>query len=503
MWLLNNFGAGQTSSGRHVTTSNALTSSSYYACVRNLSEDVGTLPIDLYRKRPDGGRDTVTNKTLSRLLTIAPNQYMTSTVYRQAMMFAVVTWGNAYSEIVRNFRGQVIQLNFIHPSRVSVRKDSGVIWYEVTGEIDGTAVSHRLEFDDMLHIKGPSEDGIIGLTIIQLIAQSVGVALSEQDFNGEFYQNGAVISGVLSHPKTLQVEAQERLRESWKKFSGTGKRHKPLVLEEDMTWTPMGIPPRDAQFIESRHFTVTELARWFRMPPHKIMHLEDATYSNIESQDRQYVTDTLMPWMLRIEQEMNMKLLTEGEVANGLYVEHNAEGRLRGDTVARAAFYRALFNMASISPNEIREKENMNPIEEEEGNSHFMQINLAPIDELPGANDGSQIPDSDEDDDDDEGDDDDGPVPPEGDDDGDQATISILVQDAVNRTCRRAAKMKPHPLDNQDQSAKHQVYLESALDPILMAFGKQLAENSQAPGADDYKDPFALHKLIMENLEDA
>jgi HK97 family phage portal protein len=484
-WLVTSLGGGKSSSGVTVNSTNALTVATYYACLRNLSEDLGTVPLFLYETLEPRGREKKKDHPLWQILTLTPNDSMVSTVFRQAMDFAVLSWGNAYAEIVKNRRGNIVALNFIHPSRVKPRMENGVLFYEVHGDVNGRTVNVRLEREEMLHYMGPSEDGIEGLSMIQMAKNTLGVAISEQDFNGEIFANGAVVSGVLSHPKTLDAETHSRLRESWKNFTGTGNRNKPLILEEEMKWTQMGIPPRDAQFIESRNFTVSELARWFRMPPHKLMHLEDATYSNIESQDLQYVNDTLMPWFIRFEQEMTLKLLTEGERARGLFICHKVEGRLRGDAISRATFYRSLFNMGALSPNDIREMENQNPIGPE-GDRYYLQINIAPIEDLPAlaADRGNQAPTDTEE--------------SEVAEEAQSAAQGILVRDAVERVCRRSVKA-----GKQTDSflLSQQEYMRSTLQPIAVAFDKQLDPSFFSTLThDDFRDAGSLYTSTMEMI---
>jgi HK97 family phage portal protein len=224
----------------------------------------------------------------------------------------------------------------------------------------------------MLHILGFTHDGQEGISVLQYAADSLGVALSAQDYGQAFFQNSAQPSGILSHPKTLSQPAQERLRQDWKaRFGQQGTQQDIAVLEEGMAFTPITIPNNQAQFLETRQFQVREICRWFRMPPSKVADLQDAHYSNMEQMALEYIQDTILSWLVRWEQAMKMRLFG---VSSVFFAEHNVMGLLRGDSQARARFYKELFGLGSLTPNEIRGLENFNPVGTE-GDEVFVAAN--------------------------------------------------------------------------------------------------------------------------------
>lgn len=443
--------AGKSAAGVDVTETSAMTLSSYFACVRNLAEDIAALPITTLETDPASNVSLPnTDNEVYKLLKKRPNPIMQPFDFRVAMVANAASWGNSYAEIVRDTRGRPSQLWPIHPSRVHERTEvvDGVMTlvYEVFS--NGTKV--EIPAADMLHIKGLTLDGITGISIISAAAQSLGVSLAEQEFTGKFLANGASLSGVLTHPKTLNSDAFNRLRQSWgEAFKGSSNAGKPAILEQGMEWNPLSIPQRDAQFLEQRLFSVTEAARWFRMPPHKIMHLENATYSNIESQDRQYVTDTLLPWLLRIEGETTAKLFTAIQFNRGMVVKHNVDGRLRGDLSARADYYTKMIFTGAMTINESRALENQNPIGPQ-GDVHFMQSAMATIDTIinPPEPPAPVAPAEPEDDDEDEDEPDDDAPPPE-DDDPDEEARAILLHAAATRVVNKTLKATERERDDE------------------------------------------------------
>ena len=372
-------GGRKSAAGQVVTEDKANQLSAYYACVRNLSEDIAALPICTFKDLPNGGREPDTENDVAVLLRGKPNPATSSYTFRSSLQALSASWGNGYAEIVRDQRGRPKQLWLIHPSRVT---------YEVVG-LDLVYTVHTEGTEDveikaanMIHLKGMSLNGFEGISVLNAAAEVIGVSLAEQEFTASFLNNGASLSGVLQHPKTLGSDAYERLRESWgTAFKGSSNAGKPAILEQGMEWKPLSIPQRDAQFLEQREFSINEICRWFRMPPHKIQHLVDATYSNIESQDRQYVNDTLMSWLIRTEQEFTNKLFSQQQINSGMRVSHKVEGRLRGDTAARKDFYQGMVFSGLMTPNEVRQLENLNPMGPE-GDVFFMQSAMTTIDAI-------------------------------------------------------------------------------------------------------------------------
>lgn len=334
--------------------------STVFACVRNIAEDIGKLPLFLYRRLSPGGKERVAEHPLYRLLRYAPNDEMSSMDFRQTMTADLLLGGNGYAEIVRSMGGTVVGLNHIARDRVTVkRRDSGDLFYEVR-QNSGGAVS--IDARNMLHIRGLG-DGLVGWSIVKLARHSIGSALASDKYGEAFASNNARPGGVLEHPGKLKPESLKQLRESWEKtHGGPENANKVAILEEGMKFHAMSISNEDAQFIEGKEFSVEDICRWFRCPPHKVGHLKRATgWSTLEATNTDYVTDTLMPHLTRWENEIWIKLLTPAEQRD-LFAEHLVNGLMRGDSAARSAYYREQWSIGAMSQNDIRSMENMNGI---------------------------------------------------------------------------------------------------------------------------------------------
>lgn len=376
-WLSNWSLGLQSSSGVFVSPQSAMTIAAYYACLRAISEDIGKIPLITYRRLTPRGKERAPDHALYDLLHDAPNLDMESMTFRETLTHHALAWGNGYAEIARDGFGDVVALHPIHPSRVVVRRDEqGALVYDVhTGDflLGGQQFNVlRLRQENTLHLRGLGAEGLQGYSVAQLAAESLGVSLAAQQFGAAFFGNGAFLSGVLEHPGKLSDLAAKHLRESFAQlYSGPANAGKPGILEEGMKWKQLGIPPEQGQFLETRQFQVIEVCRWFRMPPHKIQDLSGAKYANIEQQNLEYVTDTLMPWLVRWEQQIKRKLFADDPE---FFAEHLTLGLLRGDAAARATFYKEMFGLAAISPNDIRESENFNPIGPD-GDTYFVASN--------------------------------------------------------------------------------------------------------------------------------
>lgn len=365
-------GGVQTSAGESITPDTAMQVSAYYACIRAVSEDVAKLPLFVY-ERGDNGKTRATDHPLFNVLHRRPNPYMTSIAYRETMTAHALGWGNAYAEIQYLNNGDIAAYWPIHPSRVEpFMSEDSKLSYKIYND-DNTFKYLDPEF--IFHLHGLGSDGISGYTVAQIAAESLGVAVAQQRFAGAYYGNGAHMGGAIEMgKKKLSPEAQEMLRRTWGEVhQGAKKAFKVGILEEGMKWHPTAVNPKDSQFIEGRQFSVEEICRWFRIPPHKIQHLQRATFSNIEHQGQEYLTDTLLPWLERWEQALDNHHLDGGV---DYFAEHNVEGLLRGDSAARAAFYKALWEMGALNADEIRAMENRNPIPG--GDVYYRPMNFEP-----------------------------------------------------------------------------------------------------------------------------
>ena len=345
-----------------------------FACIRVLAESVASLPLIVYKRRPDGGKDRDPPHPLYRTLHDRPNRWQTGFEFREMLMGHAALRGNAYAAIKATGGQAVAELTPLHPDRViPFRAPDGLIAYEHT-PLEGPR--RILLQPEMLHIRGLSDDGICGLSPIKLHREAIGLALVTEEHGARLFANGAQLGGVLQHPGKLQPEAVERLKKSWEaRYSGVGNAHRTAVLEEGMTWNKVGMTSEDAQFLESRHYQVTEIARIFRIPPHMIGDLSKATFSNIEHQALEFVVHTLRPWLVRWEQAILRDLFTEPDQETH-FVEFLVDGLLRGDTQSRYNAYAVGRQWGWLSANDIRRLENLNPIEQG-GDDYFQPLNMA------------------------------------------------------------------------------------------------------------------------------
>lgn len=372
-WLVDWMRGGSTRSGVHVSETTALNLSAVYAAVRVLTDTVASIPLIVYQ-RQDRGKRRATTHPIYRLLHTRPNAEMTALQFREVMQGHLALWGNAYAEIEFNGAGVPIGLWPLLPDRTRAeRRNSRKVIITRVGHTDEV-----LSADRVLHIPGFGFDGLMGHSTIRLARESLGLTRAAEEFGAAWFGNGSRPSGVLHTDKTLSDVAQKNVRESWERMhTGLDNAHRVAILEQGLKWQQIGIPPEDAQFLETRKFQTAEVARWFKVPPHMIGDLERSTNNNIEHQGWEFIVHTARPWFVRWEEVLSWDLFTEAE-REEYFAEFLMEGLLRGDTQARGEFYTKLFQLGSISPNEIREKENLNPIDG--GDQYFVQLNMVPLD---------------------------------------------------------------------------------------------------------------------------
>jgi HK97 family phage portal protein len=369
------FFLGSSTSGKHVTERSSMQMTAVYSCVRVLSEAVAGLPLHLYRYQSDGSKEKALDHPLYSLLHDEPNPEMTSFVFRETLMTHLLLWGNAYAQIIRNGKGEVVALYPLMPNRMSVNRDeNGALYYEyVTSDDDAHTLKGstvRLFPGDILHVPGLGFDGLVGYSPIAMAKNAIGMAIACEEYGAKFFANGASPSGVLEHPGILKDPG--KIRESWQQtFGGSGNAHKVAVLEEGMKYTPISINPQEAQFLETRKFQIDEIARIFRIPPHMIGDLEHSTFSNIEQQSLEFVKYTLDPWVCRWEQSMRKALLSQEE-KKLYFFKFNVDGLLRGDYQSRMNGYATARQNGWMSANDIRELENLDRIPEEEGGDLYL-----------------------------------------------------------------------------------------------------------------------------------
>jgi HK97 family phage portal protein len=366
---------GATTSGKTVNEFTAMQTTAVYSCVRILAEAVASLPLHVYRYK-ENGKERVYNHHLYHILHNEPNTEMSSFVFRETLMSHLLIWGNAYAQIIRDGAGRVVALYPLLPNKMTVSRDkNGEIYYIYTTTSDenpnfkdyGSVVLRK---QDVLHIPGLGFDGLVGYSPIAMAKNAVGMTIATEEYGASFFANGANPGGVLEHPGVLKDP--KKVRDSWNEvYRGTANAHKIAVLEEGMKYQQIGIPPEEAQFLETRKFQINEIARLYRIPPHMVGDLEKSSFSNIEQQSLEFVKYTLDPWVIRWEQAMQRSLLLPKEKQE-FFIRLNVDGLLRGDYQSRMNGYSVARQNGWLSANDIREMEDMNPIPDEEGGNLYL-----------------------------------------------------------------------------------------------------------------------------------
>jgi HK97 family phage portal protein len=371
------WGGSPTTSGVSVSEETSLRYSAVWSAVSQISQTMGSLPLGLYKKLKPTGREEMNDHPVHRVLQY-PNPETSSMVFRETLQGHLLLWGNAYAEIVWNGAGQPAQLWQLHPSRVTPFREElgggryGVIRYRVDGE-------KIIKAEDMLHITGFSGNGTVGYSVIGQARQNLGLGMAAEQFGASFFGNGSLFGGILTHPGKLNKETKQGIRESiLKNHQGPDKANDFIILGEGMTYNRIGIPPNEAQFIETRKFSIADVARWFNMPPHMLKDLERATFSNIEHQSIEFGTHTIRPWCVRWEKELERKLIADSE-SNIQYVRHTMDALLRGDVQSRYTAYGIGRDKGWLSADEIREKEEMNPQANGQGKLYLVQSAQVPV----------------------------------------------------------------------------------------------------------------------------
>ena len=367
---------GRTTSGKPVNETTAMQTTAVYSCVRILAETLASLPLHVYKYKDGGGKELVHGHPLYWLLHDEPNPEMTSFVFRETLMSHLLIWGNAYAQVIRDGAGRVKALYPLLPNKMQVERDArGELYYIYSKDTDENPMIKKygeiiLKKDEVLHIPGLGFDGLIGYSPIAMAKNAVGMTLACEEYGASFFANGANPGGVLEHPGILKDPA--KVRESWNAvYRGANNAHKVAVLEEGMRYQQIGIPPEEAQFLETRKFQLNEIARLYRIPPHMIGDLDKSSFSNIEQQSLEFVKYTLQPWLVRWEQSLQSSLLLPGEKGT-YFIKLNVDGLLRGDYQSRMNGYATGRQNGWFSTNDIREMENLNPIPAEEGGDLYL-----------------------------------------------------------------------------------------------------------------------------------
>ena len=360
--------------------------SAFFACIQAISQDFAKLPIKVIQTRQDGGKDTLRDHPIAALVGDSPNGEMSPNTWKMVTQSQVLGWGNGFAEITRDLAGRPQRLDIIHPDRVTAAREGGELLYTIQGGSDAV-VKHS---SDIIHIRGMGGE-LMGWSIVQLGANSLASAISKQDYTRSYFANHTQTGLVAHTDQRLNDNAKERLVEQMeKRLRGPEKSFRFLVMDAGLKLTPTMISADDAQLLESMIYSVQDVARWFRIPLHKIGELTHATFSNIEHQALEYVSDTLMPWCVAWEEELGRKLLTPAERAAGIEVKCNLDALLRADSKSRAEFHRVLFNIGARTPNEIRRFEGQNPNPDEASDKYYIGANMLPLDVVSDSGDISE-----------------------------------------------------------------------------------------------------------------
>jgi len=354
-----------------VDSDKALTFTAVWSAIKLLSEAVSSLPMGVFTD-DDGNKYPDTSNPLYNIIKYKPNNYQSRSTFLEKIMMDILTNGNSYVFIERNGAGKVTQLLPLNFDDVTITTKDGYLFYETkNGFFDSS---------DILHFKTLSQDGIVGLSPIDQCKNAIGWGMAVEEFGNTFFKNGAKLSGVLQTDRALSETAIDRLRNSFNNvYSSLSGANQTAILEEGLTFKPVSINPDQAQFLSSRTFSIEEVGRIFRVAPHLLYDLSKSSFNNVEMQSQEFLTFSLLPYLVKIEQEMNLKLFTSNELGK-TFIEFNVNGLLRGNVKDRSDYYRTMINIGAMSINEVRRKENMNKIED--GDKHFMQMNMTTIEKI-------------------------------------------------------------------------------------------------------------------------
>lgn len=373
----------KTKAGARISEESALAIASVWRAVNLISQQVATIPIHAFQTTADGGKDRLRDNRVAALLNRRPNPAMSAAVLRETLQSHVLTWGNGYAEIENDGAGRPRALWPITPDRVSVMQIDGVRGvarfekFFVVNLPDGGMA--RVNQEDMLHIPGLGWNGTLGRSVISMARESLGLTKAAEEFGSHFFGQGTRASGVLQAPQGVKFNETtiRQLRESWDRIQGgLENSHRMMILQDGLTWQQTSIPPDDAQFLETRNFQLSEVARWFGVNPHKLYDLTRSTFSNIESQAIEFDKDTILPWVIKWEQELTAKLFSD-RAQSRMFLEFIMEGVLRADTATQTQHFQTLIDRGVLSINEVRSLLNRNAIEG--GDKHFISAGGQPI----------------------------------------------------------------------------------------------------------------------------
>jgi HK97 family phage portal protein len=453
-------GGGPTASGVAINNDSALKIGTVYACINRISSDIAKVPFHIYKQAGDR-KEKQYDHPLHALLNRRPNpEIKTAITFRRMLQSHALGWGNAYCEIERDIYGRPLALWPLHPSRCQwVRDESNNLRLEYTDE---KGKHFYIKPENVFNVLGLSPDGITGYNVIRYAKECLGAATAAEIFGAKFFGSGANPGGVYEAPGPLSPKAYERLKADLSRnVEGLNNAQRTLILEEGLKFSKLTIPPEEAQFLETRQFSVPEICRWFGMKPHKVGDLSRATFSNIEQQALEYVGDTLLDWYVLWEQTVDNSLLSDEERAGGFYTKHNINGLLRGDIDTRYRAYNTGIQAGFLTRNEVREWEDLNP---EDGLDEFLQpLNMVPAGTLPEQLNNPGKPDNSDED--------------------------AIIEDAAGRIARAELReVEKHLPKSKDDilkfaewstrfyDVKHRAYVEQTIKPFAGGNSSKMAD---------------------------
>lgn len=415
-WLLHAFGAAPTATNILVSEKTATQITAFWSAVNTISDTLAELPLKLIRVNADGTSANVTRHPALRVLR-NPNPMMTPVTYRAMQQAATLTWGNSYAYVVRNALGNPVEIWPLPPNETKSVVKNRELFFDTRLDIGNT----RLRSDEVIHVPALSRNGINGMSIIAEQREMLGSALAQQNFGARFFSNGAKPGGILSYPG--KVRDKEAVRKAIEQVAGGENSHATLVLEGGAKYEKYTVPPEDAQFLQTREFSVDEIGRMFRLPLHFLNKMGQATFNNLEMMGTHFVQYTMMPWIIRWEQELTRKLLTQGEIDRGLRFKFNVAALIRGDIKTRSEVYAKAVQWGWMTRNEVRALEDMNPLDE-------LDEPLQPLNMVPAGTEPVEdpAPDPEPDDDEDE------------ETEGDEDRTYLMTMSAVTRLARQEDK---------------------------------------------------------------
>lgn len=466
--------AGRSSAGVYVDHDVALTFGALWAAVTILSQSMGVLGVHRYTRTRDGKKLRMDQAPTTRVLGRQANPYMTGQVLRETLTAHCCTYGNGYAEIQRDGAGRVLALWPLFPDRMFPQWIDGRLVYRYLLR-SGEYVP--FEPNDVLHIKGLGFDGVVGYDVVSYMVGSIGHGLAAEQYASSFFANGAHLSGALFTEKQLSPDAKTRLRSEFEQvYKGSRNAFRMAVFEEGMDWKQFSTTPEAAQMIQTRKFSVTDVARWYRIPPHMLADLEKASFSNIEQQALEFVMHALLPWVTRWEQECDVKLIPAAEQARG-FVKFNVSTLLRGDQKSRFEAYEKGRQWGWLNANDIREFEDQDPIEGDAGTVYIVPLNFQRADEVGKQQEPPPAPEE----------------PPEEDPDEEPQAPGMSARALVLHTAERMQSREEHGMRNQWGKEQFfardtQRFFNRHAEHLLREFRPVLAVYAEHLGA-DHDDP--------------